>query len=195
MIDGGARLRGPYCAKIERFTTFAASTLIPETMNADNLIFREATEADLAFLSEILVEAAAASGVCVPLDDLSSYPETYQYVDQFPTGTDIGVVAQSVEGQLVGAAWVRMLPTDAHAVNDPLPELTMGVIAPFRRMGVGERLLTALCKAAADKQIPEISLGVHQKNLPAVELYRKQGWREDGMFGDYIMMSCKTDFI
>lgn len=161
-------------------------------MDAEKLIFREATAADIGFLSEILVDAAAASGVNVPIDLLSSYPETYQYIEQFPTGSDVGVVAQTAEGQLVGAAWVRMLPTDAHAVNQPLPELTMGVIPACRRKGVGEQLLTELYSAAAAKGLPEISLGVHKKNFPAVELYRKQGWTEDGTFHEYIMMSRKN---
>ena len=104
-------------------------------MDTEKLIFREATAADIGFLSEILVNAAAASGVNVPIDELSSYPETYQYVEQFPSGSDVGVIVQTAEGLLVGAARVRMLPTDAHAVNQPLPELIMGVIPAYRRRG------------------------------------------------------------
>lgn len=164
-------------------------------MDDGKLIFREATAADIEFLSEIVVGAAVASGVDVSLDRLSSYPGTYQYVEQFPQGSDVGVVAQAVDGQLIGAAWVRMLATDAHAINQPLPELTMGVIAQYRRKGIGERLLTELYRAAAAKQIAKISLGVHKKNFPAIELYRKQGWREEGTYREYIMMSRNTNSI
>lgn len=161
-------------------------------MDAGKLVFREATAADIEFLSEILVDAAAASGVNVPVERLSDYPETYQYVEHFPVGLDVGIIAQTAGGRLVGAAWVRMLPTDAHAVNEPLPELTMGVISEYRRKGVGERLLTELYSATASKGLSEISLGVHKKNRPAIELYRQQGWIEDGTFQEYIMMRRET---
>lgn len=160
-------------------------------MDADNLILREATAADADFLSAILVDAAAASGVNVPVDRLSAYPETFQYVEQFPSGSDVGMIAQTIDGRPVGAAWVRLLPTDAHAINEPLPELTMGVIPEFRRKGVGERLLTALYKATAAKGIAKIALGVHKDNLPAFNLYRKQGWAQDGTFQEYVMMSLE----
>lgn len=163
------------------------------SMDAENLIVRAATAADIGFLSEMLVAAAAASGVDVPLDRLSAYPQTYSYVERFPSGSDVGIIAHTVDGRPVGAAWVRMLPTDAHAINEPLPELTMGVIPEYRRRGVGERLLTELYRAAAAKGIAKIALGVHTENLPAINLYHKQGWIQDGMFQEYLMMSRENE--
>lgn len=153
--------------------------------------FRKATRNDIDFLSHILVDAAAASGVSVQIADLPNYPDTYQYVEGFPQGTDIGIVAETDEGVLVGAAWVRLLPTDAHSINEPLPELTMGVIQEYQRMGVGKRLMEELYKAALATGISKISLGVHKDNTPAVSLYKQQNWIEDGSFQQYIMMSKK----
>jgi len=140
-------------------------------------------------MSEILVDAAAASGVEILVCDLPDYPDTYQYVEAFPNGSDVGVIAETADGERVGAAWVRMLANDAHAVNQPLPELTMGVLPEYRRMGIGERLMEELYNAASVMNIPMISLGVHKDNLPAINLYKKQGWVEDGSFKEYIMMS------
>lgn len=34
-----------------------------------------------------------------------------------------------------------------------------------------------------------ISLGVHSTNIKAINLYKKQGWKQDGSFNEYIMMS------
>lgn len=159
-----------------------------ETVN-----FRRATNSDLAFLSEILVYAAAASGVGLCVNDLIAHPDSYQYVEGFPKGSDVGVVAETHEGCLVGAAWIRLLPTDAHAINEPLPELTMGVMPEYQRMGIGGQLLEELYKAASAKGITKISLGVHNDNLPAISLYKKQNWIEDGHFKEYKMMSRKTN--
>ncbi len=162
-------------------------------MSIDKITFRKATGHDISFMYRILVEAAVSSGVEMTLSDLPAHPDTYQYVEGFPTGLDIGVIAETIEVEPVGAAWIRMLPTDAHAVGHLLPELTMGIVSGYRRMGIGERLLEELYKAASEINIPKISLGVHKDNLPAINLYKKQGWREVGSFKDYIMMSRKTE--
>lgn len=156
------------------------------------IIFREATGNDIAFLSEIVVSAAAASGVEVSVFELSAHPDTYQYVEGFPKRGDVGIIAEKEGGCLLGAAWIRSLPTDLHAINEPLPELTMGVLPEYKRKGIGKRLMEELYKAASVRGIHKISLGVHQDNLPAIQLYKMQNWSEDGHFREYIMMSRKT---
>lgn len=161
----------------------------------NHIIIRKATKHDIAFMSRILVDAALASGVNIPIAELHNHPDTYQYVAGSPEGSDVGVIAETGEGKPTGVAWVRMLPGGEHAVNQPLPELTMGVIPEYRRMGIGERLMEELYKAASEMNIPEISLRVHKDNLPAVNLYKKQGWKEDGNYKEHIMMSRKTDKI
>lgn len=154
---------------------------------------REATSNDAGFLSEILVAAAAASGVNIPFNELHAYPDAYQYISGYPERSDVGVIAQTIEGKSIGAAWVRLLPTDEHAVGIPTPELTMGVIQEYRRKGIGQLLMTALYRAAMEKGIQVISLGVHKDNISAIMLYKKQQWSEVGTFKDYIMMSRKID--
>lgn len=164
-------------------------------MNTTIIInFREATKNDLAFLSEILVNAALASGVNISVETLVTHPDSYQYVEEFPQGTDLGIVAETAEGYLVGAAWIRLLPSDTHAIHESLPELTMGIIPEYQRMGIGGKLLEELYKAAFAKGISKISLGVHEDNHPAIALYKKQNWIEDGKFKEYRMMSKNIDW-
>lgn len=163
-------------------------------MNKETAVhFRKATGSDIDFLFHILISAAAASGVRIGIADLSSYPDTYQYVEGFPDGNDIGVVAETQEGVPVGAAWVRLLPMDAHAIHEPLPELTMGVVPQYQRMGIGSQLMEELYKVARGIGIPKISLGVHKDNTPAVHLYKQQNWVEDGYYLEYVMMSKDID--
>lgn len=163
-------------------------------MNKETAVhFRKATGSDIDFLSNILISAAAASGVNMQMAELSSHPDTYQYVEGFPTGNDVGVIAETQEGIPVGAAWVRLLPMDAHAIHEPLPELTMGVVPQYQRMGIGSQLMEELYKAAQDMGIPKISLGVHKDNTPAVQLYKQQNWVEDGYYLEYTMMSKEID--
>ena len=162
-------------------------------MSVNRIVYRKATKHDVVFMSEILVDAAAASGVNILIDDLSIYTDTYQYIESFPEGLDVGIIAETTAGMPVGAAWVRMLANDVHAVNEPMPELTMGVVPDYRRMGIGEQLVEELYNAAFTMGILKISLGVHEENFPAINLYKKQGWVEDGRFKEYIMMSRETN--
>lgn len=155
--------------------------------------FRKATKSDIGFLSRILVNAAVASGVKIQIVDLPVHPDTYQYVAGFPKGTDTGIVAETNEGVLVGAAWVRLLPTAAHAINELLPELTMGVIPEYQHMGIGKQLMEELYKAVLSFGVAKISLGVHKDNIPAISLYKQQNWLEDGYYNEYIMMSKEMD--
>lgn len=46
-------------------------------MNTDTIIYRLATSNDIAFMSQILVDAAAASGVNMSVHDLPNHPDTY----------------------------------------------------------------------------------------------------------------------
>lgn len=163
-------------------------------MPSDNTVhFRKARSNDIAFMSAILIDAASASGVHISMSTLADHPDAYQYIEGFPNGTDVGVIAETNEGQPVGAAWVRLLATDAHAIDKQLPELTMGIIAEYRRRGVGKRLMEELYNAALARGISEISLGVHSDNIPAINLYTKQNWIKDGTFEEYVMMSRKIE--
>lgn len=155
--------------------------------------FRKATKNDIEFLSHVLVCAAAASGVSLQTADLPNHPDTYQYVKGFPQGSDIGIVAETIEGVLVGAAWLRLLPITNHTINEPLPELTMGVIPEYQRRGIGKQLMEELYTEVAAIGTSIISLGVHKDNIPALNLYKQQNWIEDGFFEEYIMMSKKID--
>ena len=151
--------------------------------------YRKATARDIGFLSQILANAAVSSGVNVKATDIPYSPDIYQYVEGFPKGIDTGIVAETNEGVLIGAAWIRLLPTDIHAINEHLPELTMGVLPQYQRKGIGKRLMEELYKAARAIGITKISLGVHKENLPAVSLYKQQNWIVDGYFEEYVMMS------
>lgn len=153
--------------------------------------FRTATSSDLGCMSQILVEAALASGVQIHMNDLATNHDAYQYLEGFPQGADVGIIAETHEGDFIGAAWVRLLPTAAHAIDKHLPELTMGIMAKYRQMGMGKCILEELYKAALSMGISEISLGVHKDNVASIKLYTKQHWIKDGHFGEYIMMSRK----
>ena len=107
-----------------------------------------------------------------------STPRMAHYITDWPRDTDLGVIAE-VDGQRIGAAWLRLLPaTDPGYgfVAADVPELTIGVAASWRGRGVGRALLRAIAGWARSTGIKQISLSVERKNY-AQKLYISEGYR------------------
>lgn len=79
----------------------------------------------------------------------------------------------------VGAAWLRLLPADDPGygfVAADIPELSMAIVAGWRRQGIGRRLLRAVVAQALDTGRTGVSLSVERDN-PAQDLYQSEGFR------------------
>jgi GNAT superfamily N-acetyltransferase len=140
---------------------------------------RRATARDAEFLADMLVEAVNWSPEWKPKSRrrVLSYPRTAHYIAGWPRDTDLGLIAEA-SSQPVGAAWVRFFPaTDPGYgfVGPDIPELTIGVAAPWRGRGVGRDLLRAIAAAAAEAGTGRISLSVERKNF-ARGLYLSEGY-------------------
>jgi hypothetical protein len=108
-------------------------------------IIRLATPEDGTFMGDMLVEAVNWSSEWKKKSrkQIFSTPRTAHYITDWPRDTDLGVIAE-VDHQRVGAAWLRFLPATNPGygfVAADVPELTIGVAAPWRGRGVGRALL------------------------------------------------------
>jgi ribosomal protein S18 acetylase RimI-like enzyme len=80
--------------------------------------------------------------------------------------------------------------------------LGMGVRHDYRGRGLGTALLRATMQAARDKGLERVELEVFASNLPAIELYRKQGFvtegvknkarKIDGKYDDVVLMALPS---
>lgn len=107
-----------------------------------------------------------------------SMPATAHYIAGWPRETDLGVIAE-VDGEPVGAAWLRFMPASDPGygfVAPEVPELTIGVAEDWRGRGVGRALLQAIAAQAGAAGIQQISLSVERKNH-AQQLYLSEGYR------------------
>lgn len=107
-----------------------------------------------------------------------SAPRTAHYIAGWPRDTDLGVIAEA-EGEQIGAAWLRFLPSADPGygfVAPDVPELTIGVAARWRGRGVGRALLRAIAALARSAGIRRISLSVERKNF-AQKLYLSEGYQ------------------
>lgn len=90
--------------------------------------------------------------------------------------------------KLVSNGWVRFVADDNGTIvgwcdilarDETQPDLGvtgMGLIAPYRGKGLGEKLLRAALAAAQDKGFATIRLDVWSENAPAIALYKKLGF-------------------
>ena len=140
---------------------------------------RPATQADGAFLGDMVVEAVnwRPDGVR-PKHQVVTGSDHSRYVSGWMRPSDAGFVAEDGNGDPIGAAWYRMLPRSDPGfgyVGTGVPELIIGVRPIWRAQGVGRTLLQRLCDQARAQGFGRISLSVERGNF-AVTLYRTEGF-------------------
>ncbi|MEU8639097.1 GNAT family N-acetyltransferase [Amycolatopsis sp. NPDC048633] len=143
------------------------------------MIVREAGGDDADFLADMLVAAVNWSPEWQNKSRrrVLRAPNTAHYIAGWPREDDLGVVAE-VDGERVGAAWLRFFPPEDPGygfVAADVPELTIGVAAPWRGRGAGRALLRAIEARAVEAGIGRIGLSVERKNF-ARRLYLAEGY-------------------
>lgn len=98
-------------------------------------------------------------------------------VASFIAQPDVAQVV-AVDGDvIVGWADVRRMKTPGLRHRGALG---MGVIAEYRRRGIGSRLLIATIEAADAMDVQRLELQVFRSNGPAVHLYETHGFQVEG---------------
>jgi 8-oxo-dGTP diphosphatase len=132
-----------------------------------------------------LSDRTALGGIVV----MASFPPGYEPTDEELAssrvtrwlcgwGEELGVCWEA-DGELRGAAWVRLLEpvlAEDSAGGGPLPELIIAVHDAHRGMGIGRVLITELLSVADRADIPGIALTVSERNPAAVALYERSGF-------------------
>ena len=137
---------------------------------------REMNESDYPCLNEFVYQAIfIPDGEPLPPRDIIFRPEISIYFENFgKQAGDLGVVAEQ-NGQVVGAAWTRIIAAYGHIDNET-PELAIAILPEFRGCGIGTKLMKKLFAVLRENGYTQTSLSV-QKNNPAVRFYEWLGYR------------------
>ena len=150
-------------------------------MKAWTLRQLDAGEDDRRFLAAMLYEAATwRPGPRERPGEVLARSENARYATGWGREGDFGLVAVTVAGERLGAAWYRLFdPTEPGYgfVSEEIPELSVAVRPAWRGQGIGTALVTGLVEQATADRQPALSLSVEDDN-PALLLYRKLGFRE-----------------
>jgi ribosomal protein S18 acetylase RimI-like enzyme len=80
--------------------------------------------------------------------------------------------------QLVG--WCDAIPGDVSGGSPHVSRLGMGVAKTHRGRGIGRQLMEVTIARCRELGLEKIELGVYSSNEPAIALYRKLGFRDEG---------------
>lgn len=146
--------------------------------NPIEIRIRPLTAEDAADLKRMLYLALFVTPGEPPLpEDIVELPEIARYVRDWGQPNDLGFAAVDHKGEMIGAAWLRLLTGRGRGyghVDDQTPELSMALQEERRGKGIGTRLLERVFDAASEKYAT-VSLSVSVEN-PAVRLYRRFGF-------------------
>ena len=136
-------------------------------------------ESDYACLPEFLYQALyIPEGEEWPPRSIINDPEIFVYIKDFGTQPgDLGIVAEQ-NGQIIGAAWTRIIPAYGH-IDDETPELAISLLPEFRGCGIGAKIMKKLFKVLRENGYNKTSLSV-QKDNPAVRFYQRLGYKISG---------------
>jgi len=145
------------------------------TVHRINPKTRVMRKSDYAYLNEFLYQAIfIPAGAEPPERSIINAPEIFVYIEDFGNKAgDLGVVAEQ-NGQVIGAAWTRIIPAYGH-VDTTTPELAISIFPEFRGYGVGTKLMKKLFQLLKDNGYKQTSLSV-QKDNPAVRFYQRLGY-------------------
>lgn len=174
-----------YCGAVitinaKSFTIITAHKVSPR--------IREIKNSEYPILEKFLYHAIfVPEGAEIPPRNIIFNPEIYIYIDKFgENNTDTCVVAEQ-NGQIVGAAWARIISAYGH-INNNTPELAISVLPDFRGMSVGSKLMQRLFNLLKDKGCNNLSLSVQKENK-AVGFYKRLGFNIiDEKSVEYIML-------
>jgi len=153
-----------------------------------NYNIRKIYENEYARLNDFLYEAIfIPEGVEAPPKSIINQPELQVYVKDFGTEpNDICFVAE-VDGNVVGAVWVRIMDDYGH-VGDGIPSFAISLYKEYRGQRIGTALMKRMLVELKERGYEKTSLAVQKANY-AVKMYQNVGFEiVDENEEEYIMV-------
>ncbi len=147
-------------------------------------------ESETALLEDFLYEAIfVPEGVEAPPRQIVELPELQVYVKDFGTKEDDVALVAEVDGDVVGAVWVRVMK-DFGYVDDSTPSLSVSVYEEHRNNGIGTAMMKEMLRLLRDKGYRQTSLSVQRANY-AVKMYEKLGYEVVKKSDEEYVMVCR----
>jgi L-amino acid N-acyltransferase YncA len=149
----------------------------------ENIIIRQAIEKDIESIRHIYNQ-----GIEDRIATLETEPKDVQFMkDWFVNHSGrYQVIVAEAEGQILG--WASLNPYNNRCAYLGVADLSIYISRDSRGRGVGGKLLKAIETVAKENDFHKIVLFTFPFNQLGQGLYRKQGYREVGVFKDQGML-------
>ena len=127
----------------------------------------------------------------IPRSIVRDDPKCCAAWEGFGTLPDDRALVTEVDGQVVGACWVRTTDEYGH-IDDEMPSFSISVREAYRGRGIGTALMTRMLADLRESGYARASLSVQKEN-PALRLYERLGFRiiGDGVDDTEWLMICE----
>lgn len=151
-------------------------------------IIREMGEAERPLLEDFLYEAIfIPEGVEPPPKSIVRNEELQVYIKDFGALPDDRCLVAEMNGDVVGAVWVRIMRDYGH-IDDDTPSFAISLYKEHRGRGVGTELMRRMLGLLRDCGYKSASLAVQKANY-AVGMYQRVGFEiVDENSEEYIMV-------
>jgi len=140
-----------------------------------DLIIREVQERDLASFNEALNEVCAERKF---LGVVKGFPiETHRNFLKRILEKHLPQVVAVDGSKVIG--WCDILSSETEGFTH-VGRLGMGLRKPYRGRGIGNQLIEECLRLAKNYKLEKVELEVFSDNLPAIRLYQKHGFVEEG---------------
>ena len=99
-------------------------------------------------------------------------------ISQLPDDMHFFIAAFNDSGRVLGYVGMMYVLDEGYISN-------VAVSPECRRLGIADKLIESLIKRANEKNLSFVTLEVRESNLPAIELYRKNGFSDVGLRKNY----------
>ena len=99
-------------------------------------------------------------------------------ISQLPDDMHMFIAAIGDDGQVLGYVGMMYVLDEGYISN-------VAVSPEHSRLGIADALITALIDRANEKDLSFVTLEVRKSNVPAIELYIKNGFSEVGLRKNY----------
>ena len=99
-------------------------------------------------------------------------------ISQLPDDMHMFIAAIGDDGQVLGYVGMMYVLDEGYISN-------VAVSPEHRRLGIADALINALIDRANEKDLSFVTLEVRKSNIPAIELYIKNGFSEVGLRKNY----------
>ena len=148
-------------------------------------IIRNMREEEYPLLRDFLCEAVylpEGSDLHISWDLIASDPKCRAAVEGFGTRPDDRALVAEVDGEVVGACWVRTTDEYGHIDNET-PSFSISLRGAYRGQGIGGMLLNRMLDELQGAEYTRASLSVQKENR-ALALYERSGFRIVGNGAD-----------